>query len=56
LNINVPSDLYTLEELVDLFVAQSLAQRGQDVAELTNTDVSAPLLVENLETSDKVLC
>lgn len=50
------SDLYTLEQFIDLFVAQFFTQASEHIAQLAGANVTVTLLVEYLETPDEFLC
>lgn len=51
---NLPVNLDTLEQLVDLIVAQLLSQAGQDISQLSSADKAIALLVEHLEAADEL--
>lgn len=55
-NVTVISNLHALQEFVHFLVTQLLAQAGENVAQLTCTDVAISFLVKDLETADKFLC
>lgn len=50
------SDLDALEELVNLLIAQLLAQRREYVSQLAHSDVSSILTVKYGEATDEFLC
>lgn len=52
----VRPDRDALEQLVDLVVAQLLAEAREHVAQLADTDVAGALLVKHLEAAHKLLC
>ena len=52
---DVRSDLNALEQLINLLVRHLLAELGEDISQLSGTDITVPFLVENLETTDKLL-
>lgn len=51
-NLIVPTINRALEQLVDLLLGHLLAQVGQDVLDLSLSDESRPVLVEDLEPAD----
>ena len=52
---DVRSDLNALEQLINLLVRHLLAELGEDISQLSGTDITVSFLVENLETTDKLL-
>lgn len=52
---DVRSDLNALEQLINLLVRHLLAELGEDISQLSSTDITVSFLVENLETTDKLL-
>ena len=53
---SVRSDLNTLEQLIDLLVRHLFTKLGEDVSQLSSTNVTVPFLIEDLETTDELLC
>ena len=51
-NLIIPTINRALEQLVDLLLGHLLAQVGQDVLDLSLSDESRSVLVENLEPPD----
>lgn len=54
-DVSIGTHLHALEELVDLLVAQLLAQAGKDIAELASANEAVALLVKHLEAPNEFL-
>jgi len=52
---DVRSDLDALEQLINLLIRHLLAKLGEDVSQLSSTNVTVSFLIEDLETTDKLL-
>ena len=50
------SDLHPFQQLIDLFVRHLLAQLRKDVSELACSNEAVALFIEDLETTDELLC
>lgn len=51
----VSSDIDALEDVIHFSVAEFLAERGEDVPQLADTNVPGSFLVKHLEPADVVL-
>lgn len=52
---DVRSDLNALEQLVNLLVRHLLAELGEDISQLSSTDIAVSFFIKDLETTDKLL-
>ena len=52
---DVRSDLNAFEQLIDLLVRHLLTELGENVSQLSSADITVPFLIEDLETTDKLL-
>ena len=52
---DVRSDLNTLEQLINLLVRHLLTELGENISQLSSADIAVPFLIEDLETTDKLL-
>jgi len=48
-------DLNTFEQLINLLVRHLLTKLGENIPQLSSTDITVPFLIKDLETTDKLL-
>ena len=54
--MDVRANRDTFKQLVDFLIRHLLSQLCEHISELSGTNVSVPLLVKHLETTDELLC
>jgi len=52
---DVRSDLNTFEQLINLLVCHLLTELGENISQLSSTDITVPFLIKDLESTDKLL-